>query len=118
MQGELKNIKSHLDKSGKLKNISSDISLRGHCKVHGELKKPVVEATVGFDVSCDSNIKALLVCERDPDNFIKASVKDILGKINYSINTSIKDKKEWCWKIKLGPIEGRIAKLSGIMKFR
>lgn len=79
--------------------IDAVLALTGTAKVHGHYKPANTGGHIGVNVGTTTTLRGRLAFEADPTELFAVTFKLEPADVSYSIGSSIKDKKEWCWRI-------------------
>lgn len=79
--------------------IDAVLAVAGTAKVHGHYKPANTGGHIGVNLGATTTLRGRLTFEPDPKELFAVTFKLDPAEVSYSIGSSIKDKKEWCWRI-------------------
>lgn len=104
--GEIRQITANWTPEGKLA-IDAVLAVTGNFKIHGHYKPLATGGRVGATLGATTTLRGRLAFERDPKELVAAKFELDPAEISYSIGSSIKDKKELCYRIEYPCFTGK-----------
>lgn len=98
--GTLRNLTTAWSEQGALE-INSALGVDGTIKLHGHYNPLAVGGHIGFRLNAEGTLRGKIVFTADPQELLAVSFQLLPSRVSYSIKTSVKDKKEWCWQMDL-----------------
>lgn len=96
--GSISQVTANWSTEGSL-HIDAVLAVSGTAKVHGHYKSAKTGGHIEVNVGANTTLRGRLEFQPDPKELFAVTFNLDPADISYSISSSIKDKKEWCWRV-------------------